>query len=83
MEKWKEFFLNVTLDFLREHKVLTKVVFLRDKLIDQKGIVQYMRAIECPTPKISPGAYIVQRPFLRGLYSEGLMYGGKFAFQNR
>ena len=78
-------FLNVTLDFLREHKVLTKVVFLRDKLIDQKGIVQYMhiRAIECPTPKISPGAYIVQRPFLRGLYLEGLMYGGKFAFQNR
>ena len=39
-------------------------------------------------PKISPGAYIFQGPFLRvffwrGLYSEGLMYGGKFAFQNR
>ena len=41
-------------------------------------------------PKISPGAYIFQRPFLRGLfwgggglYSEGVMYGGKFAFQNR
>ena len=38
-------------------------------------------------PKISPGAYIFQRPFLRGLfleslYSEGLIYGGKFAFQN-
>ena len=32
-------------------------------------------------PKISPGAYIFQRPFLRGLYSEGLIYGGKFAFQ--
>ena len=29
-------------------------------------------------PKISPGAYIFQRPFF-----EGLMYGGKFAFQNR
>ena len=34
-------------------------------------------------PKVSPGAYIFQRPFLRGLYSEGLMYGWKFAFQNR
>ena len=34
-------------------------------------------------PKISPGAYIFQRPFLRGLYLEGLMYGGKFHFQNR
>ena len=28
-------------------------------------------------------AYIFQRPFLRGLYSEGRMYGGKVAFQNR
>ena len=34
-------------------------------------------------PKISPGAYIFQRLFLRGLFLEGLMYGGKFAFQNR
>ena len=34
-------------------------------------------------PKISPGAYIFQRPFLRGLFSEGLIYGRKFAFQNR
>ena len=31
-------------------------------------------------PKISPGAYIFHRPFLRGLYSEGLIHGGKFAF---
>ena len=34
-------------------------------------------------PKISPGAYIFQRPFLRGLFLEGLIYGGKFAFQNQ
>ena len=33
--------------------------------------------------KISPGAYIFQRPFLRGLYSEGLIYRGKFAFESR
>ena len=32
-------------------------------------------------PKIRPRAYIFQRPFLRGLYSEGFMYGGKFGFQ--
>ena len=31
-------------------------------------------------PKISLGAYIFQRPFLRGLYSEGLIYGRKFTF---
>ena len=34
-------------------------------------------------PKISPGAYIFQGPFSRGLYSEGLIYGGKFAYPNR
>ena len=34
-------------------------------------------------PKISPGAYIFQRPFLRGLFLEGPIYGGKFGFQNR
>ena len=34
-------------------------------------------------PKISPGAYIFQRPFLMGLILEGLIFGGKIAFQNR
>ena len=34
-------------------------------------------------PRISRGAYIFQRPFMRGLFLEGLIYGGKFAFQNR
>ena len=42
----------------------------------------------CKILKKSPGACIFQRPFLGGLflegliYSEGLIYGGKFAFQN-
>ena len=42
-------------------------------------------------PKISPGAYIFQRPFLRGLFLEGLIfnpmagliYRRKFVFQNQ
>ena len=29
-------------------------------------------------PKISPGAYIFQRPFLRGLFLGGLMFGGAY-----
>ena len=38
--------------------------------------------------KISPRAYIFQRPFLRGLFLEGLIFGGaylrgKSTFQNR
>ena len=32
---------------------------------------------------MSPGAYIFQRPFLRGLFLERLIYGGKIAFHNR
>ena len=32
-------------------------------------------------PKISPGADISPRFFLRGLFLEGLIYSGKFAFQ--
>ena len=29
-------------------------------------------------PKISPGAYIFQRPFLRGLFLKGLVFGGAY-----
>ena len=29
-------------------------------------------------PKISPGAYIFQRPFLRGVFLEGLIFGGAY-----
>ena len=29
-------------------------------------------------PKISPRAYILQRPFLRGLFLEGLIFGGAY-----
>ena len=29
-------------------------------------------------PKIGPGAYIFQRPFLRGLFWEGLIFGGAY-----
>ena len=33
-------------------------------------------------PKISPRVIFFKDPFWRGLYSEELIYGGKFAFQN-
>ena len=29
-------------------------------------------------PQISPGAYIFQKPFLRGLFLEGLIFGGAY-----
>ena len=37
------------------------------------GTVQYRKI-----PKISPGAYIFQRPFLRGLLLEGPIFGGAY-----
>ena len=37
------------------------------------GLVNYRKI-----PKISPGPYIFQRPFLRGLFLEGLIFGGAY-----
>ena len=58
---------------------ITFVSYLSRVLSEEKSEDNGHRKI----PKISPGAYIFQRPFLRGLFLEGLIYGGKFAFQNR
>ena len=38
-----------------------------------KGFSNYRKI-----PKISPWAYISQRPFLRGLFLEGLIFGGAY-----
>ena len=35
----------------------------------------------CEIPKISPGAYIFQRPFLRGLFLKGLIFGGAYLWR--
>ena len=37
-----------------------------------------LRRKYCKIPKISPRAYIFQRPFLRGLFLEGLIFGGAY-----
>ena len=59
-------------------------------MIQDKGVMHYKGNFKKyrKIPKMTPGAYIFQRPFwrglfLRGLYWEGLINGGKFAFQNR
>ena len=47
---------------------------------------EYNKIIYRKILKISPGAYIFKGPFRffqRGLYSEGLIYEGKFEFQKR
>ena len=35
----------------------------------------------CKIPKISPGAYIFQRPFLRGLFLERLIFRGAYLWR--
>ena len=40
--------------------------------------VMFERLCYRKIPKISPGAYIFQRPFLRGLFLEGPMFGGAY-----
>ena len=52
--------------------------FLLAGQVTNNYLIQYRKI-----PKISPGANIFQMPFLRGLFLEGLIQGGKFAFQNR
>ena len=37
--------------------------------------------IYCKIPKICPGAYIFQRPMLRGLVLEGLIFGGAYLWR--
>ena len=56
---------------------------LFSRQVDNPGKKRLISTTYRKIPKISPGAYIFRTPFLRGLYSEGLIYGGKFAFQNR
>ena len=55
--------------FLRLKVTIIIVIFKQD----QKGPFTYRKML-----KISPGAYIFQRPFLRGLFLEGLIFGGAY-----
>ena len=58
-------------------------IFLLTNKDKEKRLPQLYQTKYRKIPKICPDAYICQRPFLRGLFLEGLMYGRKFAFQNR
>ena len=71
-------FLDPPPTFTHQNSQLSRLMINFNKSDDVTTGVTYRKI-----PKISPGAYIFQRPFLRGLFLEGLIYGGKFAFQNR
>ena len=59
----------------RHQKRFNNYVYRNFLAIDRVigGIKSYRKI-----PKISPGAYIFQRPFLRGLFFEGLIFGGAY-----
>ena len=61
-------FLELTLLFLEAYEVQSWLGF---------SFLLIYRKI----PKISPGAYIFQRPFLRGLFLEGPIFGGAYVWR--
>ena len=59
--------------------------YISSKLCQNPGqkVIRFLTLYETQAtyrkiPKISPGAYIFQRPFLRGLFLEGLIFGGTY-----
>ena len=76
-------FVDQTYCFFSEVLVTVAVVVAQLKLPYVKKRSENGQMIYRKIPKISPWAYIFQTPFLRGLFLEGLIYGGKCAFQNR
>ena len=65
--------------YIREYSIMSAVC----SYIVCRHTVYIFFKVYRKIPKISPGANFFQRPFLRGLYLERLIYGGKFAFRNR
>ena len=61
---------------LRNRTVLNPYGLILGSLPTDKVYIIYRKI-----PKISPGAYLFQRPFLRGLFLEGLIFGE--AYQRR
>ena len=45
------------------------------------SLLALAKSIYRKIPKISPGASIFQRPFLRGLFLEGLVFGGAYLWR--
>ena len=45
------------------------------KMLEVKNFFSTSIMLYPKIPKISPGAYVFQRPFLRGLFLEGRIFG--------
>ena len=58
---------------VKKRSVLVTMHFIKDMCEFLPEASKYRKI-----PKISPGTYIFQRPFLRGLFLEGLIFGGAY-----
>ena len=65
-------FSHLTLE-VKKRSVLVTMHFIKDMCEFLPEASKYRKI-----PKISPGTYIFQRPFLRGLFLEGLIFGGAY-----
>ena len=67
--------------FVIEALYIKRVPFINEWYA--KWVLFLSKMVYSKIPKISHGAYIFPRLFLRGLFLEGFIFGGKFVFQNR
>ena len=79
---WPIFRLT-NLAFLRAKAIPTNLhcrVLAGCFVLGERGVIldRKIKGKSRKIPKISPEAYIFQRPFLRGLLLDGLMFGGAY-----
>ena len=74
---WKRQILPVNQNLSSKQFLLAKFQLVSCKL----SLAMIWQMTYHKIPKISPGAYIFQRPFLRGLFSKGLIFGGAYLWR--
>ena len=70
--------------YMRQDKFLKNLGFFCFNLLSIRQVFPISENVYSryrKIPKISPGAYIFQRPFLRGLFLEGLVFGGAYLWR--
>ena len=72
---WENLYGKIILSF--KGAVNTEKPLLTNTYLLQISILFFYQKYR-KIPKISPRAYIFQRPFLRGLFLEGLTFGGAY-----
>ena len=70
--------------YMRQDKFLKNLGFFCFNLLSIRQVFPISENVYSryrKIPKISAGAYIFRRPFLRGLFLEGLVFGGAYLWR--